>query len=418
MRLNRFCAALVAALFCVAASAAPIEANGTAPMDAGATAAREMAIQDALRQAALSQGAQVDSAQYMNSGQVSESTSLSAAPISGKVRVLEEHEEGGLYQVRVSIDPDPATAHTAAGCRSPVGRALRRRVVAAYFYIDHEADASDLDALGVRLAHDVARRLAQRSNEFAARDAGNIGVLPDSHLTEPDLAASAVRQLAASTNSQFVVTGRVLSAAVTNRGPRLTFFGSTISSQQGLFFNGPPAALFGPGLIYRSTAREFQLELWIYDGLTGSLLRTQQFSTIATGYVQPKTPLVYGTEAFWQTDYGEEINTLMDNVTNEVASTLSCIPFSARVLRVAGDQLFLDAGGLDGLQVGDKLLVYRQRLSNAVIDPQSGRELGVPETLLGDVSLIQVQPNLSVAVAHGARAAVQAGDLLRFVPRR
>jgi hypothetical protein len=53
-----------------------------------------------------------------------------------------------------------------------------------------------------------------------------------------------------------------------------------------------------------------------------------------------------------------------------------------------------------------------------MIDPVSGQELGVPETLLGDVSLIQVQPNLSVAVAHGTRAAVQPGDLLRFIPRR
>ncbi|TDR82923.1 flagellar assembly protein T N-terminal domain-containing protein [Paludibacterium purpuratum] len=424
MRLNKLSAALVAALFLSAAEAAPIEANGSAPLDAGVTAAREMAIQDALRQAALSQGAQVNSAQYMNSGVVSESTSLSAAPISGKVKVLDEHADGDLYQVRVQIDPDqpvqsgPSAGRAPAGCGVPDGRALRRRVAAAYFYVDHPADANDLDALGVRLAHDMARRLALRSNEFAARDAGNIGLLPNDRLTEPALAAGTVRQLAGSTNAQFVVAGRVLSTSVTKRALRPTLFGSTVTSQQGAYYSGPLSALLGPGVIYRPVAREFQLELWIYDGLTGSLLRTQQFSTSATGYIQPKVQPVFGSEAFWQTDYGEEINTLLDQVTEDVTATLSCIPFTARVLRVADGQVYLDAGGLDGLQVGDKMLVYRQRLSNTLVDPLSGQELGVPETLLGDVSLIQVQPNLSVALAHGVKSSVQAGDLLRFIPKR
>ncbi|BEV71711.1 hypothetical protein THUN1379_11930 [Paludibacterium sp. THUN1379] len=412
-------AALVAALFLSAAVADPIIANGSAPMDAGLTAAREMAIQDALHQAALSQGAQVNSAQYMNSGVVSESSSLSAAPISGKVTVLQEHQADGLYQVQVQVEPDqPAARGRATGCSAPDSRALRRRVVAAYFYLDHPADASDLDALGVRLPHDLARRLGQLERQFAVRDAGNIGLLPNRYLMDPALAASAVRRLADSENAQFVVAGRVLSTAVTKRSPRLSLYGSTNSSQQGMYYNGPGSALFGPGVVYRSVAREFKLELWVYDGLTGSLLRTQQFATTASGYVEPKNMPIFGSDAFWETDYGGEVNDLMDAVTKDVAATLSCLPFTARVLRVDKGQIYVDAGGLSGLQVGDRMLVYRQRLANAVIDPASGQELGIPESLLGDVSLIQVQPNLSVAVAHGGKAPVQAGDLLRFIPKR
>ncbi|MBO1362172.1 hypothetical protein J2D73_20565, partial [Acetobacter sacchari] len=61
MYTKRFAAALGAAFFCTQAWAAPLTAQGNASLDAGVSVAREMAIQDAMHQAALSQGAQIES---------------------------------------------------------------------------------------------------------------------------------------------------------------------------------------------------------------------------------------------------------------------------------------------------------------------------------------------------------------------
>jgi hypothetical protein len=425
MYTKRFAAALGAAFFCTQVWAAPLIAQGSASLDAGVTAAREMAIQDAMHQAALSQGAQIESAQYMNSGMVSESSSLTAAPLAGKVKVLDEGTQDGLYQVRIQVDASAPSASRsrrasqASSCASPNGRTLRRRVITAYFTVDRPAEANDLDALGIKLAHELAQRLTRRGDSIQARDAANLTVMPSGYLTDPNLGAPGVRQLAQSSDSQFVVTGRVLSTAVTDRSVRLSLFESNKTSQQGAYYTGPFSALTGGALRYRAVERQFDMELWIYDGLTGTLLTNQRLSTLAHGDVQPGDALPFASIEFWKSDYGSPIDGLLDQAVNQVLTTLSCIPFSARVLRVdQGRQVYLDAGGMDGLQVGDKLLIYRPRVADSLQVPVSGRLLGVPETLLGDVSVIQVQPNLSIAVVQSVRGKVQEGDVLRFIPKR
>lgn len=423
MRIKLLAAALVAAFFFAPLQAAPIIAQGSASLDAGESVAREMAIQDAMHQAALSQGAQIESGQYMNSGVVSESSSLSAAPLSGKVKVLSEGTKDGLYQVRIQVDPvasSPASSSYSRNqrCSSPKGHALRRRVITAYFTVDRPAEASDLDALGIKLPHELAMRLSRQGGSISARDAGNVTVMPSGYLTDPNLGAAGVRQLAQSTDSQFVVTGRVLSTSVTDRSVRLSLFESNKTSDQGVYYSGPFSALTGGALKYRAVKRQFDMELWVFDGLTGTLLTNQRLSTVAGGDVQPKQPLPFASAEFWESDYGENVSELLDQAVDSVVGTLSCIPFSARVLRVDKGRVYLDAGGMDGLQVGDKLMVYRPRIDESLQVPVSARLLGVPESLLGDVSVIQVQPNLSIAVPQGARSAVREGDILRFMPKR
>jgi hypothetical protein len=405
-------------LFCAPLLAAPLIAQGSASLDAGVPAAREMAIQDAMHQAALSNGAQVESAQYMNSGAVSESTSLSAAPLSGKVTVLEEGVQDGLYQVRIKLEPREGH-EAAAGCLMPGGRNLRRRVVTSYFNVDHPADASDLSALGVKLPHELAMRLARYGNVIGARDAGNIGVLPAPGLTDPALAANNVRRLAQDDDGQFVVSGRVSSSAVVKRGVQFSAFASSLGSQQAAAYDGPLSGFTGGALQYRPSAREFEIELWIYDGLTGALLSNQRLSTQAQGDVSPDQAPAFASGAFWATPYGAAIDHLLDQAVSQIASTLSCLPYTARVLRVgAGGQVYLDAGGVDGLQVGDKLLIYRPQINQEVQSSSSGSVYGVPETLLGDLSVIQVQPQLSIAVAQSVRGKVESGDWVRFIPKR
>lgn len=421
-RPRRVCLALLLAAWCLPpVLAAPIIAQGSAPLDAGVSVAREMAIQDALHQAALSQGARIDSAQYMNSGMVSESASLSAEPVSGKVVVLDEHADDGLYQVRIRLEPDPPRSNKSQNTCNTDGRSLRRRMVTANFTVDHPGDASDLDSLGIQLAQELARRLGQLDGRgFSVQDVGNIAVLPDHQQTSPAEGSAAARQLASNKNVQFVVAGRVVSTAVVKREPRLSFFGSTTTSQQGFYYNGPGSELLGPGLIYRPVARQFEMDIWVYDGLTGALLINRRLSDVAHGDVVPSRPVLFATAAFWGTDYGETVDQVLDRAVKTITGTLACLPYSARVLRVDGNrQVYLDAGVMDGMQPGDKLLLYRQRTADQIQDPASGKNLGLPETLLGDVTVIQVQPELSVAVSQSSnKLAVQAGDLVRFVPKR
>jgi hypothetical protein len=423
-------AALAAVLFLPAAWAESIEAQGSAPLDAGVTAARQLAIQDALKQAALSRGAHLTSAQYVNAGQVSESSQLTATPLSGKVEVLDEQQKDGLYLVRIRVDVAPPVAAAqpvaaaapvpnGAGCGDG-GRSLRRRVVLAHFFVDEPAEAGDLDSLGMRLPHELATRLdSTGAAVLSARDAGTVSVLPDRFLRDPKQGAVYVRALAQAESAQFVVSGRVFSTAVTDRSVHGVAFGVPPSGEPGVAYTGPFADFLGARLAYRPSARQFDIEVWIYDGVTGSLLQLKRLSAVAHGDVQPERPIPFASAGFWSTDYGKTIDGVLNDAVQDVIGTIHCIPFSARVARVGSDgMIYLDAGGMDGLQVGDKLLLYRPRLPDALQSAPDGSTLGVPESLLGDVTVIQVQPNLAVAVSQDAKSPVESGDIVRFMPTR
>ena len=141
------------------------------------------------------------------------------------------------------------------------------------------------------------------------------------------------------------------------------------------------------------TERQFDAEVWVYDGLTGALLARERVSELGKGEVMVSPPRPFASAAFWQSDYGQAVDRALDLATRKISDVISCIPFSARIVKLSGPrQVYINAGSLDGIAVGDKFLIYQRKSAQPVRDLISGRELGVPETLAGDVTISQVQP--------------------------
>ncbi|RMC93289.1 hypothetical protein EAY64_17340 [Aquitalea palustris] len=421
-------AALVAAFaLCGPLRAAPITAEGMAAMDAGSPAAREMAIRDALQQAAISNGAELQSLQLMESGNVSESSVLSAPSLQGKVKILQEYSSDGVYHVRLSIDPQASAAGPVgsapkpaqnANCGMPAGRVLRRKLLTTYFYVVNPAEANDLQDLATVLPGEMARRLRQQG-PFDVRNASHLTVLSNMAADEPVAGWDTVRELGRREDVQFVIAGRVLSTGVVGKSLRHTMYESNNTSQQGAYYTGPLAGLFGGALKYAPSARQFDMELWVYDALTGAVLADQRFSRIAQGKVVEQLPAPFASAAFWQGDYGRAVDGLLDQASRQLVELVSCIPLSAKVVKVEdGRQLFINVGGLDGMKVGDQMLLYKPRSAQILRSGGGVRELGVPEDLSGTISITQVQPNFSIAQVQSARLKVEEGDYVRFMTRR
>ncbi|WP_233578523.1 flagellar assembly protein T N-terminal domain-containing protein [Aquitalea sp. FJL05] len=407
--------------------AAPITAEGMAAMDAGSPAAREMAIRDALQQAAISNGAELQSLQLMESGNVSESSVLSAPSLQGKVKILQEYNSDGVYHVRLSIDPQASASGPVgsapkptqnASCGMPAGRSLRRKLLTTYFYVANPAEANDLQDLATALPGEMARRLRQQG-PFDVRNASHLTVLSNMAADEPVAGWDTVRELGRREDVQFVIAGRVLSTAVVGKSLRHTMYESNNTSQQGAYYTGPLAGLFGGALKYTPSARQFDMELWVYDALTGAVLADQRFSRVAQGKVVAQLPAPFATTAFWQGDYGKAVDGLLDQASRQLVDLVSCIPLSAKVVKVEdGRQLFINVGGLDGMKVGDQMLLYKPRSAQILRSGGGVRELGVPEDLSGTISITQVQPNFSIAQVQSARLKVEEGDYVRFMTRR
>ncbi|MDF0604202.1 flagellar assembly protein FlgT [Neisseriaceae bacterium TC5R-5] len=407
-----------------------LSAEGVAPLEQGVTAARDLAMQDALKLLALSQGARVESAQLLDKGQLTESGSLTPiAPAQGQLRIVKEFAKDGLYHVLVELDtgskPAAAATTVAAGavsaersrCAMPPGRALRRRLVTTYFQVDRPAEASDMPELATMLPTELARRLGHKPL-FTVRDANTVSLLADGHIAEPAAGAEMARRIGQQEGVQFVVAGRVLSTSVTAKGVKTSWFESNNTSQQGIFYNGPFAGLVGGAVKYVPTERQFDAEVWLYDGLTGALLARERVGDMVRGQVALPLPRPFASTAFWQTDYGGLVDKVLTQASERISELISCIPFAARVVKVNGKQVYLNAGLLDGLAVGDKLLLYKPQSAQLVRELVSGRELGIPEILTGDVTITQVQPNFAIGIAQLSGQKVEEGDYARFMPQR
>lgn len=399
------------------AQAEVYQAEGVASLEAGRVAAREAAIGDALRQIAIThRGGMLASSQVVAGLQTAESMMLGPLSLPGKTRVLSETLRDGLLLVRVEHDTDAADGEQKAdACQRatmPPGRFLARRIVTSYFQLERPADASDLGSIAVWFPGELVRLFNLR-RETQALYAGTMSIFPGGRMLEATAAADTVREIGRREGAQFVLAGRIIDTAVTRREPRVGVFGSGTPSGQGTYYTGPLAGLLGMSVRNVPVERRFEIEYWLYDTLSGGVLLRDNLRRVARGDVHAQSSRVFNVDAMVESEYGQAMGQVLEEVAAKVSAAVQCLPFATRVARVEGDKVYLSAGALDGLAVRDRLVVYKPRPATEIrrID---GEVLGVPELQLGDVEIEQVQPRFAVARLRNGKLKVDVGDWVRF----
>ena len=403
------------------AAAEVYQAEGIASLEAGVVAAREAAVQDALRQIAIThQGGLVASSNTVAGLQTQESLMLGPLTLAGKTKVLGESRREGLLFVRVEHDTDGGEEKQVDPCQRaamPPGRFLARRIVTTYFQLERPTVASDLGSIATWYPGDLVRLFNQR-RETQALYAGGVSIFPGGVMREASAAADTVRDIGKREAAQFVLAGRIIDTSVTRQEPRVGAFGGAYDGRQGSYYNGPFAGLLGLSVKQVPVERRFELEYWLYDTLSGGILLRDNVLFQARGDVSPLSQRIFGVSDLASGDYGQVVVQSLNLIVDKVSSAVQCLPFATRVSRVDGDRIYLSAGALDGLAVRDRLVVYKPRPATEIrrID---GEILGVPEQQLGDIEIEQVQPRFAVARLRGGKLKVDAGDWVRFpvVPR-
>ena len=86
--------------------------------------------------------------------------------------------------------------------------------------------------------------------------------------------------------------------------------------------------------------------------------------------------------------------------------------FPMRSLNIQGQQVWINRGKDGGLKKGDVLKVFRPGI--ALIDPDTGENLGSAETEVGKVKVTRVNPKFTTAtIMKGAEEPMEKGDILR-----
>lgn len=373
---------LLLALSAAGTAAEPVMVTGSAPIRGERSAlAREEAIRNALadasRQSSLQVGARLGtSGQALAFDQVLVKSSSRIQQHS----IVNEGVQGDTYQVtmRVELASEASSGPNQAACRESHGK----RVLIIGFPVSRPEHLkfNELSGYAQLTAGELARRLGG-GNLLADHD-GDLMLstgAPERVITPPppdQQAWQRIRQSARQHRAQYLITGRFHSLATSAN----------------------------------ETRRELDLDVQILDATTGSCVARQRFTHSAHGRVRVPENVVFGSTTHYASDFGRTYAAALDEMADWARRSISCLPFSARVIKVDGTNIYLDSGAEQGLAPGDSFSVFKSAARPVI--SSDGEILGLEKTPLGEIVVTTVYPRFAIAERRTPPGTqpVEAGD--------
>jgi len=353
--------------------AAVIETEGVAAINAaGIGYARQLAMQDAINQASVQIGVEVRSKSRVDSqGVALESSYVRPTVRISNVKILYEWEVDDNFHVRISTDTQQSEPI------STISHQYRKKIAATPFFARKQYQVNDIDDISLGFPRELLRRLESK-NGFLVRSSRE-GIATDS--TGLNSNYNSIIRIAAQYDCQFVISGEIMDASNSSNNKRW-----------------------------------FEIEFVIYDGLTGSMIARHRLNEAAEGEVNIGHEKTFASKSFLSTAYGQAISKTIDAAAELISTDLEHLPFTAKVVRVADGQVYVNVGGTSLIAPGDQLVVYRKETKFWTSGFGSNHEYGVTETPVSTLSIVQVQPMFSIGTLfpNGNNVTVEAGDVVRF----
>lgn len=161
-----------------------------------------------------------------------------------------------------------------------------------------------------------------------------------------------------------------------------------------------------------ASGRRIEIEAFLHDGVDGALLARKSFSTVASGQVLLRGSPSVGSHAFYRSDIGKPWGKLLDNIARWTENQAACLPFSARILRVEGARLHIDAGAEAGLTIGDTLKIHTWK--QPPVTGLNGATLGMEKKIQATATIRSVYPRFSVIEIENAPSgiSIREGDVI------
>lgn len=328
--------ALIFSCLSLKSNAVWFEASGQAAIENGNKAlARQVATQEAIKQALLFAGASVKSVQEMTNGLLQQDRlEVRSYGEVNKLQLINETYHNGYVSISIRADIFAQDAQCdASDYQKSIATTLypirnRQQAAVGGIFELGEVLPSKLKSQFKQSQHARIKNIEpiypQNSNQ-------NMGYL--------------ITELARKSNSQFVLMAQVTELSVAQ------------APSNGLAF-------------WRDSmpVRHFGFDVSLYNGQTGELIFSEEYIANAKWQFDMHSHVDPHSEILWQSDYGKSIDAILEQVSQEIDEKISCLPAYGRVLNVANEQLKINLGASQGVQKGDQLTLFQL---NQFQDPDS-----------------------------------------------
>jgi hypothetical protein len=310
------------ALACASAAADWYEATGQAIIEHGNTPqARQHAIEDAVKRAALVAGARISSSQQVLNGILqNEQVGISSQGEIKRLQLMSENQNGNMLTVTVRADIEAEVSN----CQ---GNSYRKPVLLSQIQLLSRQDASygQLFTLGA----DTTTQLERHLRDYAPAAL----ISPMTYSVEPQQLVYPDTDRLFSSGNQYMLLARINDLSL----------GQTTSR----FWQAEQKERF------------FALDVSLYDLFEQHLVYQQEYRTSAIWRYNSKTTLLTHGQAFWQLPYGKKIDQLLQAVAEDIQRQLQCQPLLSSIRRVENNQVMLELGKKHGLNTGDELQLFQ-----------------------------------------------------------
>jgi len=178
---------------------------------------------------------------------------------------------------------------------------------------------------------------------------------------------------------------------------------------------GIGSGIFGGALGGTTTNGVVGMDLRLIDTTTGQVLQSHRAEAkVSQSGVSADVGvkfMTFGGDAFNKTVLGQATRQAIAQGVALISKSMEKVPWAGRVVEVAGDQVYVNAGSNAGLKAGDVFTVTA--VVRELTDPASGALLGIVEEKRGEIEVATVQEKFSVAVMKTPFQTAR-GDLVKL----
>ncbi len=170
------------------------------------------------------------------------------------------------------------------------------------------------------------------------------------------------------------------------------------------------------------TAAHVGIDLRVIDTTTGEILHSHRASGRAwdkAGAVELNSPIsfTFGADAFHKTPLGKATRKVINDALGFILGSIqerleSYSNWVGKVIHVEGQLIYINAGSISQVNVGDRLSVFS--IKKVLTDPETNQVVGLIESPIGELGVVSTKEKFSMARVVEGRVLPKKGDVVRF----
>jgi len=157
---------------------------------------------------------------------------------------------------------------------------------------------------------------------------------------------------------------------------------------------------FGGGVETKTNTAKVAIDIRMIDTSSAEILKAEkgegEESSTGVSIDLSAVPSVdFGKDGFDETVIGKAVRKAIENVARPIFEAEANLPWSAKIIKVSGKQIYFNSGEEDGMTMGKTVAIFKK--GEDLVDPDTGASLGSEETKLGTAKVVKVDKKFSIA---------------------